>query len=399
MTRFFIFILIIAMIVARYKCSYTNDTEINRLLKKLNKPALKSIQSPDGDIIDCVHIKNHPIYDHPLFKNHTIQMRPSSYPQGWDNDNINKKGQSIMNQLWTINGKCPKNSIAIRRTTREDILRRKSIKGFKEKQTKHTSRFKPTNSNRIAIHEYATLEIDGIFHGVQTMINVWKPYVERIDEFSLAQIWLTSGPPGQLNTIEFGWQVCPFRYHDDNPRYFIYWTGDDYAQTGCYNLECPGFVHVNQEFALGAAVSHLSTINGQQYHIPVTIWKEPRTGNWWLKIDYHILVGYWPSSLFNHLQNSATSIQFGGEITNVNEGSLHTTTTMGSGRFAEEGYKKASYFRNLEIFDQHDIRRPCDQGVPFMSKARCYNVRLGYDNVVWKNYFYYGGPGRNYNCT
>ena len=30
------------------------------------------IQNPNGDIIDCVHIKNQPAFDHPFFKNHTI---------------------------------------------------------------------------------------------------------------------------------------------------------------------------------------------------------------------------------------------------------------------------------------------------------------------------------------
>ncbi|KAK7813939.1 hypothetical protein CFP56_004133, partial [Quercus suber] len=47
--------------------------EIQRKLKRLNKPALKTIKSPDGDIIDCVDIKKQPAFDHPLLKNHTIQ--------------------------------------------------------------------------------------------------------------------------------------------------------------------------------------------------------------------------------------------------------------------------------------------------------------------------------------
>ncbi|CAN8288668.1 unnamed protein product, partial [Cochlearia groenlandica] len=354
--------------------------------------------SPDGDIIDCVHLKNHPIYDHPLFKNHTIQMKPSSYPKGWDDDSFDNKGGNIMKQLWTINGKCPKNSIAIRRTTKEDILRAKAIERFRKKDAKHILRFKPNNSTNNEEHEYALLNLVGLYNGAQAMVNVWKPYVQSPYEFSLTQIWLTAGPINEMNTIEFGWQVYPYRYQDDNPRYFIYWTGDGY-KTGCYNLECPGFVHVSQEFALGAAASPFSTIDGEQYHIPITIWKEPRTGNWWLKINYHILVGYWPSSLFNHLHNGAETVQFGGEITNLNENSQHTTTTMGSGRFAEEGYGKASYFRNLEIFDQHDIRRPVNGGQTFMSKSNCYNIKLGYDDVVWKNYFYYGGSGRNQNCA
>ena len=29
-------------------------------------------QSPDGDIIDCVHISNQPAFDHPFLKDHKI---------------------------------------------------------------------------------------------------------------------------------------------------------------------------------------------------------------------------------------------------------------------------------------------------------------------------------------
>ncbi|CAL5380741.1 unnamed protein product [Camellia sinensis] len=47
--------------------------DVYKQLKQLNKPALKSIKSPDGDIIDCVHISHQPAFDHPLLKNHTIQ--------------------------------------------------------------------------------------------------------------------------------------------------------------------------------------------------------------------------------------------------------------------------------------------------------------------------------------
>lgn len=34
-------------------------------------------QSPDGDVIDCVYISHQPAFDHPLLKNHTIQVSPS----------------------------------------------------------------------------------------------------------------------------------------------------------------------------------------------------------------------------------------------------------------------------------------------------------------------------------
>ncbi|KAL1218360.1 Protein neprosin [Cardamine amara subsp. amara] len=78
-------ILVIVVIVTGSEFSDSRDDEVDRLLKKLNKPAFKSIKSPDGDM------RNHPIYDNPLFKNHTIQMRPSSFPDGWNNSKTEKK--------------------------------------------------------------------------------------------------------------------------------------------------------------------------------------------------------------------------------------------------------------------------------------------------------------------
>lgn len=36
--------------------------------------ALACLQSPDGDIIDCVHKRKQPALDHPLLRNHKIQV-------------------------------------------------------------------------------------------------------------------------------------------------------------------------------------------------------------------------------------------------------------------------------------------------------------------------------------
>lgn len=33
-------------------------------------------QSPDGDIIDCIHISHQPAFDHPFLKDHKIQVPP-----------------------------------------------------------------------------------------------------------------------------------------------------------------------------------------------------------------------------------------------------------------------------------------------------------------------------------
>lgn len=47
---------------------------IQNQLLKLNKPAVKTIQSPDGDVIDCVWSRSQPAFDHPLLQNHILQV-------------------------------------------------------------------------------------------------------------------------------------------------------------------------------------------------------------------------------------------------------------------------------------------------------------------------------------
>ncbi|CAL4991001.1 unnamed protein product [Urochloa decumbens] len=113
--------------------------QVRSLLKKLNKAPLASIESPDGDIIDCVHISKQPAFDHPLLKNHTIQMRPSCHPEGlYDDSNVSTYS---MTQTWHQNGKCPANTIPIRRTKEEDILRASSVTRFGKKSPMSVPKF------------------------------------------------------------------------------------------------------------------------------------------------------------------------------------------------------------------------------------------------------------------
>lgn len=111
--------------------------------------------------------------------------------------------------------------------------------------------------------------------------------------------------------------------------------------------------------------------------------------------DY--VLGYWPSSLFSYLVDSASMVEWGGEVVNLESDGLHTTTQMGSGHFPEEGFAGASYFKNIQVVDgSNNLRAPSDLSI-FTESSNCYNVKLDKDGD-WGNFFYYGGPGRNPNC-
>ena len=42
------------------------------------------------------------------------------------------------------------------------------------------------------LHQYAHAYRNGDNWGAQSILNVWGPYTERADEFSLSQIWVVS---------------------------------------------------------------------------------------------------------------------------------------------------------------------------------------------------------------
>ncbi|GAB2280496.1 hypothetical protein Dimus_015123 [Dionaea muscipula] len=367
---------------------------IRQHLNKINKPAVKSIQSVDGDVVDCVLVHQQPAFDHPQLRG----QKPVDLPDLLERPKGHEVGgmEEASFQLWHLSGEaCPEGTIPIRRTREEDMLRASSIRRFGRKGTSFARRRDYTGSD----HEHAVGYVSGDqFYGAKASINVWAPRVGDPYEFSLSQVWVISGSFGDdLNTIEAGWQVSPELYGDSYPRFFTYWTTDAYQATGCYNLLCSGFIQTNNRIAIGAAISPTSSYRGGQFDISLLIWKDPKHGNWWLQFGPGILVGYWPSILFTHLRNHANMIQFGGEIVNSKTDGFHTSTQMGSGHFAGEGFGRASYFRNLQIVDWDNSLVPPSNLKVLADHPNCYDIQGGINNA-WGNYFYYGGPGRNVRC-
>ncbi|KAJ1277107.1 hypothetical protein BS78_05G268900 [Paspalum vaginatum] len=216
-------------------------------------PDVADFDSPDGDIIDCVHITKQPAFDHPLLKNHTIQMWPSYHPQGLHLDS--KVASHPFPQTWQQNGKCPENTIPIRRTQEEDVLRASSVSCYGKKRPKYID-----NNAQSATTGHQGNNTS--YYGTQATFNLWQPKVEPAEDFSLSQLWITR------------------------------------------------FVQTNNKIAIGGSISQLSPIStyvGPQYDITILVWKDPKQGNWWLQVGNDVL-GYWPSSIFTHLAASATTM-------------------------------------------------------------------------------------------
>ncbi|KAJ1414655.1 hypothetical protein SESBI_18593 [Sesbania bispinosa] len=365
---------------------------IQRHLDKINKPPVLTIQSPDGDLIDCVHKRKQPALDHPLLKNHKIQKVPTEMPKGMKLNVQRDDGiKGVMSggawQMWHQNGtRCPKGTVPIRRSRVHDVLRAKSLYDFGKKQRRFSSLSRRSDAPDVVSgngHEHAIAYTGSSeeVYGAKATINVWEPSIQVVNEFSLSQIWILSGSfdGSDLNSIEAGWQ------------------SDSYQATGCYNLLCAGFIQTNSRIAIGAAISPISSYDANQYDITILIWKDPKVGNWWMSFGDNTLVGYWPAEIFTHLADKATMVEWGGEVVNTRANGQHTSTQMGSGHFADDGFGKASYFRNLEVVDTDNSLSSVNNILTLAENTNCYDIKSSYNNK-WGTYFYYGGPGNNPQC-
>ncbi|XP_066366956.1 protein neprosin-like [Miscanthus floridulus] len=377
-------------------------------LARLRDASIKTIQSPDGDVIDCVPAHLQPAFEHPKLRGQKPESEPAERPRsssGRFSDADRGEDDDPLPQVWRRSGEsCPEGTVPVRRTTEDDVLRASSSATRFGMKARGGGGFGSGSARRDSTgsgHEHAVGYVTGgQFYGAKASLNVWPAQVASPAEFSLSQIWVISGAFGHdLNTIEAGWQVSPQLYGDNSPRFFTYWTDDAYQETGCYNLHCSGFVQTSSRVAIGAAISPISSYAGRQFDITLLIWKDPRRGHWWLQLGSGGgLVGYWPSALFTHLGSRADMVQFGGEVVNARPaGAPHTPTQMGSGRFPPEGYARAAYFRNVQLVDWDNSLVPAAGLRLLADRPGCYDIAGGRGGA-WGTYFYYGGPGRNARC-
>ncbi|KAH7439902.1 hypothetical protein KP509_04G080800 [Ceratopteris richardii] len=376
----------------------TAEYRAKEYLRKLEEATLHVVESPDGDVIHCVHRARQPAFDHPLLKDHVLQVvcvnrqclrffglssechlivslrqeAPSSIPKNLDmhlshsmkikSTNSSTAYSLFGSQLWHSRGQCPEKTVPIRRPSVNDLVNDTHSEYY------HQLGFKLINiicRSVLDVHQYATTQVDHTsIYGTSAVFNAWKPAVVLPIEMSIAQLWLVSGTYSgtNLNTIEAGWMR------------------DYYKATGCLNLNCPGFVQVTHEMLLGGTIAPMSTYRGKQFDVqPVIVWK--------------------PAVLLaNGLQEKASIVQWGGEITNSFIGNQHTSTQMGSGHFPTEGFSRAAYVRSLKIVDSSyslvDAPRP---SVVYTTNSKCYSISPFF-NPSWGRGFFFGGPGLNANC-
>ncbi|KAI3834536.1 hypothetical protein MKW92_015112 [Papaver armeniacum] len=69
-----------------------------------------------------------------------------------------------------------------------------------------------------------------IGHGIHSVINTANPKVGN-DQYSSAQLWVSNGPPDDINTIQAGWVVCILYLLDSEKKWWLI-AGSDKRHVG-----------------------------------------------------------------------------------------------------------------------------------------------------------------------
>jgi hypothetical protein len=286
---------------------------------------------------------------------------------------------------------CPRGTIPMRRVTLQEIVRFPTLADFLHagKIDDGSLDRRPEQKPGAGAHYYARgfQFVDNL--GGDAWLNVWSPTVES-GRMSLSQLWVVGAEGADKQTVEAGWQVYPDKWGSSQAALFIYYTADDYKKTGCYNLQCDGFVQVANNVYLGRGFDHYSATGGDQWGFNLQ-WKRNTDGNWWLFYrgpgDY-IAVGYYKSALFANgsLANKAAKIAFGGE-----DSSVPLALQMGSGEKASGGWQKAAFQNKIFYIDTGTVSQWSNLSAQEIVHD-CYTADIHNIFGDWGTYLYFGGP-------
>ncbi|RZR95571.1 hypothetical protein BHM03_00024436 [Ensete ventricosum] len=135
-------------------------------------------------------------------------------------------------------------------------------------------------------------------------------------------------------------------------------------------------------------------LNAENLH--AVHFQEEESGKWWLVYGDNSTIGYWPTSLFDTLNDSATTAFFGGDVYSpVIHEKPHPSTGMGSGGYANGHFAYAAYIRLPRVqYGSPQSRYPDPYGI-LTTQSGCYSAE-NYAERLWKEpRIYFGGPGRS----
>jgi hypothetical protein len=256
---------------------------------------------------------------------------------------------------------------------------------------------------------YGVWQRFGSVFGSAGRINIWNVSGPVSGETSIAQVAVIRGTP--MQAIEAG-KTETSSTNGGRPRFFVFYRTNGSATgdwVGGYDTTVDGWIQTSSSVAPGMSLGGWeSSLDGNQYSLDVEVrlWQ----GNWWVKAAGE-WAGYYPhcngghafdpcpgATLFSAegIREEANRLDWYGEVFD-SSAPTPTTTDMGSGNFASEGWTRSAYFRNLTFFWQPSTYWWWDSGSPWATDSACYSVSSPFysSDPNWRNWFYFGGPGRD----
>ncbi|KAK2431827.1 hypothetical protein QL285_030007 [Trifolium repens] len=311
------------------------EEDYERHLNLINKARVTTIRTKSGYIVDCVDINKQPAFDHPLLKNHKLQRKPSFERK------LNETGIKISPNKsidWFEKIRCPKGTVHIKRITKDDLIRGKSL--FNQHSLAE-------NSQVIHIAKVFMKFQLGAYYAVSGITSIYNPKV-GLGQSSTGHLYVQKGKEDGTNTIVVGWHVSPQLYKgakDDATYFYSVWTPDNF-KTGCYNMLCSGFVQTDQSYHLSGRITKTSTYGGEMIEMPIAIHQDNKSGNWWLRV-VNKDIGYFPKALFSNM-DSADQVGWGGSTSSP---AGVASPPMGSGQFPNDDFIYGAYFREVAYQD------------------------------------------------
>ncbi|CAL5045800.1 unnamed protein product [Urochloa decumbens] len=368
----------------------------------------KTIQSDDGDVIDCVDVYQQP----------ALKLASPAGKRGIQAALERSAGASVLkphqHQTWRKHESCPAGTVPIRRESSRanpevaELVRRSSPFGRPGSADRFNQFGRHAAGNLFnqsdmdappggQVEVAASYATNGPYLGARADVPYWKVDVHP-NEFSMNYILVGhtldtnyrpmpgAKPPTDLtNQIAVGLVAWPSLFGDSLSRLFVYYT------TGGFHLVD------TTPFALGAAWSNFdSQVGGDRNAVTFRIHRDPAGENWWVSVmDKDI--GYYPETKFNTRFPEAVYVEMGGRVLDSRPGGNHTTTPMGSGVFSCAGTRFAA-----TIAEYFGI---ASDGTIFLDQAdrtitttpSCYGARsIGFSTKRSGYYVSYGGPGGIY---
>ncbi|WJX55713.1 hypothetical protein P8452_41449 [Trifolium repens] len=354
------------------------DLELERQLNLINKSSIKSIQTMSGYIIDCVDINNQPAFSHPLLKKHKLQRKPS-FEKLDRETSVNISSTKPIHVLEKVS--CPKETVPIRRITKDDLSRGKSL---------FNDHILTQNNIRTYYAELFAIAPNGPYFGVSGTTSIYNPKVIN-GQTSASHIYVENGKGDGNNKITVGWHVSPQLYKNDATHFYSTWTSQNY-KNGCYNMLCPGFVQTNRAYYLGSRIAKTSSTSDRtKVEMPISLLQDEKTKNWWLLVQ-ETPIGYFPAHLFSNLV-AANTVGWGGLAATP----AGTSPPMGSGLFPDKSYIHSCYFRYISYKDNDGKRvGPAEYLTrkTLNAPGKCYAINYyEYDGKEAGYALEFGGPG------